>query len=285
LKKMYSSDNSSSDELYRLRWDSSKQVNDISNAFQSFRNDQELLDVSLVCSSSNGRNKTLRAHKVVLAAYSTVFKNIFRSLSDRRDPVVYLKGITHGNLSFILDFMYQGNVDIPKSMINDFFADAQELQIKGLRKDDNEDDSLNEQTRSKKLISKSFDAMKEAMKSRKRVKMEEEEPVLIGGFDEEETSNLKRARRVPSKATLKTELEDNSNDDPLDHSFPKKEKRPLNISSFSDEDKARIEAMYEKTENWAGSESKKRCLYSCKLCSMEVRSDRRAYHLVRRHPN
>jgi len=301
---MFPSD--SSDELYRLRWDSSKQVVDLSNSFQAFRNDEELLDVSLVCSSGKVGGSTLKAHKVVLAAYSPVFKQMFNRLSDPRSPIVFLKGISFDNLSYMLDFMYQGSVDVPKSKINEFFADAQELQIRGLRGDNN-NESSKEERRDRKPIVKSFQSskMSDMIRTKKRLKMEEEEPEqreedifeYKSQSDEMTGSSLKRARRAPTKTNLKTEIDDDQsqtyasefslNDDPLDRHNQSQDKRPssIGISSYSAEDRARIEAMFEKTDKWSGSESKKRCLYACKLCSKELRSDRRVQHLRTTHPN
>jgi len=294
-----------SDELYRLRWDSSKQVVNLSNAFEAFRNDEQLFDVSLVCSSGNGGGSTLRAHKVVLAAYSSVFKDMFIRLSDKKDPIVFLKGISQDNLSSILDFMYNGSVDIPKSMINEFFSDAQELKIKGLKGDNNEE------TRNKKPVGKSYESkINESIRSKQRVKREEESELnleyksqdmsdLNTWAEEMAGGSLKRARRMPSKIGLKTELDEDKsvfyasetgfNEDPLDRSYSAPERKPNNqpqnyISSYSNEDRARIEATFEKTDKWSGSESKRRSVYQCRLCSKELRSDRRLKHLKSTHP-
>ena len=68
------------------------------------------------------------------------------SMNDKKDPAIFLKEISHDNLASMLDFMYQGSVDIPKSVLNDFIADAEELQIKGLR-GVNDDDYRSEKER------------------------------------------------------------------------------------------------------------------------------------------
>jgi len=92
----------------------------------------ELLDVSLVFANGNGVGASLRAHKLLLAAYSPVFKDMFTH-SSQSDSCLYLKGVLKDNLSLILDFIYHGIVDVPKSKMNSFLADAHELQIQGLR--------------------------------------------------------------------------------------------------------------------------------------------------------
>jgi len=303
----YRSNNESSDEMYRLRWDSSKQVVDLSNAFQHFRDEEELLDVSLVCSDSNGGSVTIKAHKVVLAAYSTVFQDMFKSLNDKKDPAIFLKGISHNNLSSMLDFMYQGSVDIPKSVLNDFIADAEELQIKGLR-GGNDDGGRKESPRSAKPIQKNtnitskYDSIKKPNKS---VKRELEDILAEDSFDspdlsrydtlsaEAEVGDLKRAKRPPKKAkkeqdesmvSLITDSEQNDSMADISHRSVKKESK-LNLSSMDSEEKARLDSNFEKLDKWGGSEARKRSLFQCRHCSWEGRSDKRAQHFRANHAN
>jgi len=121
-----------SEEMYCLRWESHKSVVDLSKVFQDFRENEVLFDVSLGCSIDDGGSTSLKAHKLVLSAYSPVFKDMFTRLREKNDTFIYLKGISRENLSYMLDFMYQGSIDIPKSQINSFLSDAHEFQIKGL---------------------------------------------------------------------------------------------------------------------------------------------------------
>jgi len=101
--------------------------------YRSEKERNDFLVVSLLCSNNKRGSVTLRAHKLILAAYSSVFKDIFKSMNDKKDLAIVLKGISHYNLASVLDFMYQGSVDIPESVFNDFIAAAEELQIKGSR--------------------------------------------------------------------------------------------------------------------------------------------------------
>ena len=50
-------------------------------------------------------------------------------------PYIYLHGVTYNNLESILDFIYNGEVDIAQEDLSKFLAVARELQIKGLTKD------------------------------------------------------------------------------------------------------------------------------------------------------
>merc|ERR1712126_11233 len=132
LQRMVSN-NSSSEDKYRLKWESTTKPVDLQDIFQTLRNNEELFDVSLGCSTEDGGTAKVMAHKLVLSAYSPVMKELMTHLQGKNEPFVYLKGISQENLSCILDFMYNGCVDIPKSNLNQFLEDAQELQIKGLK--------------------------------------------------------------------------------------------------------------------------------------------------------
>lgn len=120
-----------SNEMYRLRWQAEYGV-DLPTEFRKFRDNEELFDVSLVCSVADGGSASYSAHQVILAAYSPVFKDLFTPFNKKKDPCIYLKGISESNLSAILDFIYCGSVDVPKHDVSEFLRDAQELQIKGL---------------------------------------------------------------------------------------------------------------------------------------------------------
>ena len=47
-------------------------------------------------------------------------------------PLLYLKGMTYQNLACVLNFMYQGEVNIGQEELNHFLAVAEDLQLKGL---------------------------------------------------------------------------------------------------------------------------------------------------------
>merc|ERR1712150_56310 len=90
-------------------------------------------DVSLGCPDSNG--KSLQAHKVVISAFSSVFKDIINqaaSVSSKINPFVYFRGVSHLDLSSILDFIYQGVVCINEERAASFLSVAEDLKIEGL---------------------------------------------------------------------------------------------------------------------------------------------------------
>jgi len=294
---MLSSDYAVSKDMYRLRWDTRKQAVDLTNAFQNFRNDEELLDITLLCLSSTGRSVTMKAHQLILAAYSPVFKDMFNCMEEKKDPIIFMKGISHDNLSAILDFMYQGVVDIPKSVMNDFLADAQELQIKGLRGEndsgDYEDDTRNTKTSPKDITNlkttsgfipssledelNEHDSFMESKLMDYENLTKEEEVAMLKRENEKLMAKLKMKAKPEKEKPEVSELElelmkqehlnaDRKYTDPMD---------PY--------EKIRVGQLFVKISK--GSKfGKRKSLHRCNLCGKETTSDRRARHLRANHP-
>jgi len=132
----------STDENYNLQWNDFAEK--VTGAFQEFRQEGDFFDVTLACMDSG--SKPLQAHKVILSACSNFFKSIFRQQTETNkhpNPYIYLRGVTYDDLTSILDFIYNGEVNIAQNDLNDFLAVAEELQIKGLTNQDNENSSGN----------------------------------------------------------------------------------------------------------------------------------------------
>ena len=71
------------------------------------------------------------AHKVMLAACSRLFKSILKQ-NPHSNPLLYLHGVDSKNLEYILDFVYQGEVQISQKSLDSFMRVAQILQVEGL---------------------------------------------------------------------------------------------------------------------------------------------------------
>ena len=76
--------------------------------FQELRHDTEFVDVTLVCES----NERITAHKVLLAASSLFFKILFLNSNRKQELEFKMKEINFKNLSFVMDFIYTGEVNI-----------------------------------------------------------------------------------------------------------------------------------------------------------------------------
>jgi len=290
---------SGSSEIYRLRWQSSNDVIDLSKEFQNFRQNEELFDVKLGCATSDGGAVTTKAHKLVLSAYSPVFKDMFGRLKDNIDPYIFLKGVSQENLSGILDFMYQGSVDISKPELKSFLADAEELQIKGLKFNNVMNNNTEQINIQPEMAQDPLPALKSSTKkSNKRIKKEPDTSMIgsfssfaddpIGSDDDLQSDvrgSLKRAKR-PSK---KRKLEEENFDQSLDN---KSEYYQMNFPSTTpseeDDQHGFMEAstpkgntsqldIFENIEDKIFG-NRKRAMSRCKLCSKEVRRDKCKKH-------
>jgi len=125
-----------------LRWNDFAE--NVSGAFKELRSESDFFDVTLACTDSGSR--TLQAHKVILSACSNFFKSTFRQQTNANkhpNPYIYLRGVTYNDLNSILDFIYNGEVNVAQEELNSFLAVAEELQIKGLTNRDSNSSSTN----------------------------------------------------------------------------------------------------------------------------------------------
>ena len=113
-------------EKFCLRWTDFE--TNIRESFRELRDNQNYFDVTLVCDDGY----QIEAHKVILAAGSNFFSEIFRK-TKHPSPFIYLKGIKRLDLEYIVNFLYNGEAYIAQDELNKFLATAQELQVKGLQ--------------------------------------------------------------------------------------------------------------------------------------------------------
>ena len=116
----------SSDTNYCLRWNDFK-LNSTSNLkyrFRELRDDSEFYDVTLCLFDGK-----LRAHKVILAACSTAFRNQLSAQKNPQNPFpnpfLYLKGIWLERMKAFLQFMYTGEVHLSEESLKCFWPHAQ----------------------------------------------------------------------------------------------------------------------------------------------------------------
>merc|ERR1719341_1900555 len=67
----------------------------------------------------------------MLAACSSFFRGLFTE-NNHSHPWIYLKGIKSSELKAVVDFMYQGEVDVSQDNLSQFLATAEDLKVKGL---------------------------------------------------------------------------------------------------------------------------------------------------------
>ena len=112
-------------EKFNLTWNDFH--SNISTSFKSLREDTILFDVALISSD----NKTVPAHKVVLSACSEFFKTIF-STNVSTNMCLYLDCATSKEIGLVLDYIYQGEVNLYQEQLDSFLESSEKLEIEGL---------------------------------------------------------------------------------------------------------------------------------------------------------
>lgn len=74
--------------------------------------------------------KRIKAHKLILAAASAYFQVLF--MTRRGKSSIKLENVKYDDVKSILDFIYDGVVDIPVTRVASFMKTAKELQIRAL---------------------------------------------------------------------------------------------------------------------------------------------------------
>jgi len=113
-----------SSEKFCLRWNDFE--SNISTSFRELRDDKELFDITLAC-----EDEQIQAHKVILSACSPFFRHVLKR-NKHDHPLLYLKGVKFAELQAVLNFMYQGEVNVAQEDLNSFLSVAEELKVKGL---------------------------------------------------------------------------------------------------------------------------------------------------------
>ena len=112
-------------EKFTLRW------NDfhvgVADYFRKFRNAEDFYDVTLVSDDQ----QQVSAHKIVLASASRYFENILKK-NQHSHPLLCLDGIDAKELRNIVDYIYNGELQISQEHLDTFLQVAQRFQIEGL---------------------------------------------------------------------------------------------------------------------------------------------------------
>ena len=119
-------------EKFSLKWNDFQ--TSVTTSFKIARSEVDLCDITLVSDDE----VSIKAHKFVLSSSSSFFKQILLN-NPHQHPLLYLSGLNSTNLNFILDYIYQGEVQLFQDQLDNFLNAAQVLKIEGLLSNDNDD--------------------------------------------------------------------------------------------------------------------------------------------------
>ena len=118
-------------EKFCLKWNEFH--TNASESFRKLRNNDDFHDVTLVSDDQ----QQVSAHKVVLSSSSEYFKNILKA-NKHSHPMLCLSGVNAEDLKNILDFVYNGEIQIYNEYLDQFLDIAHRFKLKGLIQGDKE---------------------------------------------------------------------------------------------------------------------------------------------------
>ncbi|XP_057665007.1 zinc finger and BTB domain-containing protein 14-like isoform X1 [Diorhabda carinulata] len=102
-----------------------KHFENIGNIFTNLYEDSLLTDCILYC-----KDGSLKAHKVILAASSRYFRQVFIEHND--DNAIFMYGISYSQLKKLIELIYRGSIDIPNDCFDSVYGLCEELKITGV---------------------------------------------------------------------------------------------------------------------------------------------------------
>ena len=120
-------------EMFCLKWNDFH--TNVSNSFGVLRNEDYLQDVTIVTDD----HEQVAAHKLVLSACSEYFKNIFKR-NKSPNLLLCIEGVNSADLGSVLDYIYNGEVQILQENLDRFLEVAQRFKLDGLQLKKEEED-------------------------------------------------------------------------------------------------------------------------------------------------
>ena len=111
----------------------------IATSWQKLQAENDFCDVILAC-----EDKQIKTHKLILSACSPVLRNILRC-NQNPHSLIYLRRVRYRDLQNLLNFMYQGEVNVAKEDLASFLEVAEDLDVRGLSERNAENSDSNQE--------------------------------------------------------------------------------------------------------------------------------------------
>ncbi|XP_055686340.1 protein bric-a-brac 1 isoform X2 [Lutzomyia longipalpis] len=113
------------DQYFSIRWNNYQR--NMTAIFQELLESQSFVDVTLACEQNS-----LKAHKVVLSACSQYFRKLLLENPCDHPTIIMPQDIEFSDLSFIIKFVYQGEINVTESELQSLLRTAEKLKIRCL---------------------------------------------------------------------------------------------------------------------------------------------------------
>ena len=112
-------------EKFLFKWNNFQST--VARSFGALRAEEEMFDVTLVSDDE----VAISAHKLILSASSSFFKSILKK-NVHPHPLIYLSGVSSPNLMRVLDYVYEGKVQLREEQVESFLMVSNQLKIEGM---------------------------------------------------------------------------------------------------------------------------------------------------------
>jgi len=99
---------------------------DMLESWKKLQSDKRFCDMSLACG-----DREVRVHKAIVSYSSPVIRNILKE-NLKENPLIFISGVNYGDLQNLIDFMYQGEINVEEESLDSFLSLVEDLDLKGL---------------------------------------------------------------------------------------------------------------------------------------------------------
>ena len=200
------------EDKFTLAWNDF--ASNAAHTFAELRKDSEFSDVTLACNDDT----MFKAHKVVLASCSPVFRKLFQQYN-HPNPLIILRGLNKNQLENIIDFAYFGQIEVELTDLDTYLKVAEEFKLKGLTDlgtlgDDTHQDGRNSTDK--------INEMKDQLHEEHNNSKDQHKDKDLENFDQKEDDDIRQ--KVSNNNDNENEQKRLSPDDPKDSKSSKKMK-------------------------------------------------------------
>ena len=123
-------------EKFSLKWNDYS--SNVQKSFQNLRKEEDFFDITLVGDDC----KPVTAHKLVLSTSSEYFKMVFSNNKKhfQSHALICLEGLNQSDLNNVLDYIYNGELQIYQHDLDRFLQISERLKLEGLIGGDQHED-------------------------------------------------------------------------------------------------------------------------------------------------